>query len=649
MIKGLKGKTVLLFTSLIVIALSIFSVVMLSSIKPVIEERAVKELITITNSSAKLISTYKREILENHLIEMAESSKKYAMYQFERFQNGLISERTAYTNFKNYLLDPEIGRVGESGYQAAIDNSGVLEIHPLSQGVDASEHPFMQRALKQKEGYIEYEWANLGEDKVRKKSGGMAYFEPWDLIIWASSYNSEFNSIIDLESILSTIKQQKIGQNGFSWIMDMEGNIIYHPHGLEIVEDTIILDSIRNSDEITYNNVDKKADITVFKKIPEFNWILVSQKPYKENTALLNGVIRMIFLLVPVLVLLFFLLISLIYTNILEPIKSFSDIGSSVNSGDLTQRVYTYGEDEISNISKPFNMVLDNFSELIYSSKSSMGVLKDTVDELNSTNNRIFSNANSQAASIREVVSTMEESEKLSKTIETKIHEVTIVSNNSKQNVLDGFNFIKRILDNIEEIRNQNNHTIREIELLGQKIESISNIVNIINDIADQTKIIAFNAELEAANAGSAGSKFRIVATEIRRLADTTVNSTNEIKDKIYNIQNSSDKLLISSEEGTNRIDRGWELSSQLNDFFKNIMDSTDISVSSAEQIEKSIKYQVDAFEQILITLKDISTGTDSFVEFTNDSVTSSKRLKDMAGDLNNLIDRYKLSGVNNG
>lgn len=649
MFKGLKGKTVLLFTSLIIIALSIFSVVMLSNIKPEIEDRAVNELITITNSSAKLISTYKKELLQNHLIEMAENSKKFAQYQYDLFIKGQLGERAAYNNFRNYLLDPHIGRVGESGYQAAIDSRGVLEIHPLSQGVDASEEVFMQKALTQKEGFIEYEWANVGESQSRKKSGGMAYFEPWDLIIWASSYNSEFDSIIDLDSIISTIEEQKIGHSGFSWIMDNNGEMIYHPDDLDRFTDTALLRSILDSHEECYIVTDNKADIIVYKKIPEFNWILVSQKPYKENIAVVNRVIKMILLLVPILILLFFLLISLIYTNILEPINSFSDIGQSVDSGDLTQRVYTYGEDEISTISKPFNKVLDKFSELIYSAKSSMRVLKDTVTDLNSTNNRIFNNANNQAASIREVVSTMEESEKLSKTIETKIHEVTIVSNNSKQNVLDGFKFIRRILENIEEIKEQNNHTIREIELLGHKIESISNIVNIINDIADQTKIIAFNAELEAANAGSAGSKFRIVATEIRRLADTTVNSTNEIKDKIYNIQNSSDKLLISSEEGTNRIDQGRVLSSQLNDFFKNILDSTDISVSSSEQIEKSIKYQVDAFEQILITLKDISTGTDSFVEFTNNSVTSSERLKEMAEDLNRLIDRYNISGVHNG
>ena len=71
--------------------------------------------------------------------------------------------------------------------------------------------------------------------------------------------------------------------------------------------------------------------------------------------------------------------------------------------------------------------------------------------------------------------------------------------------------------------------TISGIKMLGEKIESIWDIVNIINGIADQTKIIAFNAELEASAAGEAGKNFQIVATEIRRLADSTVSSTNEI------------------------------------------------------------------------------------------------------------------------
>ena len=68
-------------------------------------------------------------------------------------------------------------------------------------------------------------------------------------------------------------------------------------------------------------------------------------------------------------------------------------------------------------------------------------------------------------------------------------------------------------------------------------MNGIWDIVGIINNVADQTKIIAFNAELEASSSGEAGKNFHIVATEIRRLSDTILDSIKEIKIVIDEIQ----------------------------------------------------------------------------------------------------------------
>ncbi len=160
-----------------------------------------------------------------------------------------------------------------------------------------------------------------------------------------------------------------------------------------------------------------------------------------------------------------------------------------------------------------------------------------------------------------------------------------------------------------------------------------------INGIADQTRIIAFNAELEASSAGDAGKNFQIVATEIRRLADSTVASTGEIKDKISEIQNSSDKLIIASEDGTEKISEGWELSDKLQSVFKEVHDSSELSAKSAEQIALSIDQQVSAFEQILLTLKQISEGIDSFVVSAKATTDASARLRDLADSLHGVIE----------
>jgi methyl-accepting chemotaxis protein len=235
----------------------------------------------------------------------------------------------------------------------------------------------------------------------------------------------------------------------------------------------------------------------------------------------------------------------------------------------------------------------------------------------------------------------MEDSDQLSKRVASQANEVAKIAEGTKDVVATGFVIIKESLEKMESIKDANELSIRGIRELGDKIERIWDIVNIINGIADQTKIIAFNAELEAASAGEAGKSFQIVATEIRRLADSTVNSTNEIKARINEIQKSSDHLILSSEEGTSKIIAGWELSNKLRNLFGDILQTSEVSSDSARQIALSIEQQVVAFDQILITLKQISSGIDNFVTSTTSTSRLTRVLMDMSVDLHQVVAKY--------
>jgi methyl-accepting chemotaxis protein len=207
--------------------------------------------------------------------------------------------------------------------------------------------------------------------------------------------------------------------------------------------------------------------------------------------------------------------------------------------------------------------------------------------------------------------------------------------------VHEGFDVIQNSLFKMEEIKGANADTIIEVKTLSKEINSIWDIVNMITDIADQTKIIAFNAELQASSAGEAGRNFRIVASEIRRLADSTVRATNRIKSKIQAVQKSSDRLIMTSEDDTLKITEGWELSQNLKTVFEQVQDSADVSNRAADQIALSIKQQASAFEQILQTLKQISEGIEQFAASTKATTDASTQLKGLAHNLHAVIDNF--------
>ncbi|MEE0999924.1 MAG: methyl-accepting chemotaxis protein, partial [Treponemataceae bacterium] len=186
-------------------------------------------------------------------------------------------------------------------------------------------------------------------------------------------------------------------------------------------------------------------------------------------------------------------------------------------------------------------------------------------------------------------------------------------------------------------IRASNETTLAGIKKLGEKISGISDIAFIINSIADQTNIIAFNAEIEASSAGEAGKNFYIVANEIRRLTNSTIESTKDIREKIAEIQQSSEELLETSRSGSLIISEGGKIVDELKSNFEIIQNSSESTDLASEDIRTIIQQQTAAFEQIVVTLRQISAGAESFSETTQTINISAEQLCREASKLENI------------
>ncbi len=247
------------------------------------------------------------------------------------------------------------------------------------------------------------------------------------------------------------------------------------------------------------------------------------------------------------------------------------------------------------------------------------------------------STSQDSAAAVKEIVATMEDSNILSENISKKIKDVSSVANATSADVSDGVLKIEENVNQLHEIYGANQQTIEGIKNLSDKIENIWDIVTLINNVADQAKIIAFNAELEASSAGEAGKSFRIVANEIRRLSDGIIDGTREIKEKITEIQHSSDALLITSESGTEKINAGYENARGLEEKFESIKKSAEITAKSSYEISDIIQQQTTASEQILIALREISSGVENFTVATDNISSSAENVRKISSDLNNM------------
>ena len=205
----------------------------------------------------------------------------------------------------------------------------------------------------------------------------------------------------------------------------------------------------------------------------------------------------------------------------------------------------------------------------------------------------------------------MQDSTELAGNISEKVSHVTSLAEQSRDAVLSGREILQSNVDELLEIKNTNKLTIEGIKELNKKINSIWDIVSIINVVADQTKIIAFNAELEAASSGEAGKNFHIVATEI---------------------QKASDSLILDSEKGTEQINSGYKSVKSLESGFESILQSSENTAVSTHEILDHVSQLSSSSEQIFITLKQIAEGIENFSEFTSNISSSSENVRKIAG-----------------
>ena len=264
--------------------------------------------------------------------------------------------------------------------------------------------------------------------------------------------------------------------------------------------------------------------------------------------------------------------------------------------------------------------------------------IRKSTDEIFLSSKDIFTTANNQAASVQEIESTIGENTHIAVEIAEKTSSVASIASKMENDVIHGFSVLERNVEQLENIKSKNDGVISGIIALGNKIIKIRDIVKSINTITNQTKVIAFNAALEAASAGDRGKRFSVVANEVNRLADDIAALTRQIHEQVEEIQGSSSSLIIKSEESADKINEGNNLIKELEDIFREIRSGAEITSNQAQTITISSQKQQKSSEQINIAITDISKGLSNFIHSTKVATSSAGELTELIGKLDAIL-----------
>jgi methyl-accepting chemotaxis protein len=329
---------------------------------------------------------------------------------------------------------------------------------------------------------------------------------------------------------------------------------------------------------------------------------------------------------------------------ITRPLYDAVVVANRLTEGDLTVSIDgKASEDEIGRLIAALKNMVDRLKTILSNVSGATLDVNSSAHSISVAAQQQATVASEQSAAVSEITSTMEELSTSSTQIAEHSKSVVDLATRTWDTTKKGATAAETVMMKMNEIHADSQNSINEIVELGRKSREISKVMEIINTIADQTKLIAFNAALEASSAGEAGKRFGVVAVEIRRLADSVMESTGEIESKINEIQDSINRLVIASEKGSKGIQEGLDHTNQTATSLFDIVESAQATQDAAKQISLSTQQQKTASSQVVTALREIASGANQTSDSINQISSISRKLTGLSDTLKDLIDVFKL------
>ncbi|MCL1915467.1 MAG: methyl-accepting chemotaxis protein [Desulfovibrionaceae bacterium] len=212
----------------------------------------------------------------------------------------------------------------------------------------------------------------------------------------------------------------------------------------------------------------------------------------------------------------------------------------------------------------------------------------------------------------------------------------------TKVNAEQGSSIVADTISAIREVSDKAKLISESMAALDEQAKNIGHVMDIINDIADQTNLLALNAAIEAARAGEAGRGFAVVADEVRKLAEKTMQATHGVAAVISAIQNSASTNLRSVEEAVNAADKSTHLAQSAGDSLQSILTIADMNAEKAQNIASASEEQSASGELIHERTAEVSRVATHNSELMAEAGRAVAELEQSIARIVSLVDKLR-------
>ncbi len=215
-------------------------------------------------------------------------------------------------------------------------------------------------------------------------------------------------------------------------------------------------------------------------------------------------------------------------------------------------------------------------------------------------------------------------------------------SSETKEKAEAGAHVVEKAVRSIEEVHQLSLVLKNDMTQLNEHAQDITRIMGVISDIADQTNLLALNAAIEAARAGEAGRGFAVVADEVRKLAEKTMASTQDVGNAIKAIQESTAKSMTGVDNAVERIGEATELANQSGRALQEIVATVEATGDQVNAIATASEEQSAASEEINQSIVQVNDMSRQTAEAMAEAARAVSDLAAQAHSLTELIEAMK-------
>ena len=567
-----------------------------------------------------------------------------------------------------------------------------LEPNAFYQGIE-NYAPYMSRTDAEKRKLMVYPYSMYSQKDYylkAKENKGLnltnAYEDESAAGGWVVSviepimYKDEFKGIVIIDMDMSSFEiiEQKDErfESLYSNVFDTNGHIMFSMNeeakGKQL-SDILPVDSMEKlqsyldqGEPFNTHIENEKGDLVQFNarplKIEGVTWWVAIEVSEKEYT---KAISNMIMLAVPLSVLGIALLVGFSYFFIkksLNPLKKIADVGESVAEGDFSKEINYPYQDEIGQIAKSMEKVVErirsiiqdlagkleqiakgNFSfefwntqlyngeyepllnslyDILDDLNVTMGEIQNSSHMVNSSAMQVSGSAQSLSQGATEQASSIEELSATMNDISVKIKETAEMSQHAS-------GLSKETGSAVGTSNQKMNEMSRAMQDITEKSQEISKIIKTIDDIAFQTNILSLNAAIEAARAGAAGKGFAVVADEVGNLAQKSAKAA----------QNTSSLI----EETIEAVNKGARITEETAESLSVVSQKTEKINGIITSISSASEEEAEGIKQLTTGLDQISSVVQSNTATAEESAAASQELSGQADRLNELLEKFQL------